>query len=70
MGWHATDAGMCVLQPHCHLSQAREFRTNTKQVAIERRTDLFRDKWVDEAALRYLGRKSKQEGLFAVLGQH
>lgn len=49
--------------------QARELRVarNNQAVAIERRTDLFRDKWVEEAALRYLGRKSKQEGLFPAL---
>lgn len=52
---------LCVLQ-------ARELRvTRNNQVAIERRTDLFKDKWVDEAALRYLGRKNKQEGMFPAL---
>lgn len=46
--------------------QARELRVsrNNQAVNIERRTDMFREKWVDEAALRYLGRKAKQEALF------
>jgi hypothetical protein len=51
------------------LLQARELRVsrNNQAVAIERRTDLFRDKWVDEAALRYLGRKNKEAALFPAL---
>ena len=49
--------------------QARELRVsrNNQNVAIERRSDLYKDKWVEEAALRYLGRKSKQDGLFPAL---
>lgn len=51
--------------------QARELRVsrNNQAVAIERRSDLYRDKWVEEAALRYLGRKAKQDGLFPALQQ-
>jgi hypothetical protein len=37
---------------------------NNNSINIERRTDHFREPWVDEAALRYLGRKAKQEALF------
>lgn len=49
--------------------QARELRMarSGKELAVERRTDLFKDRWVDEAALRYLGRKSKQDALFPAL---
>jgi hypothetical protein len=37
-------------------------------VEVERKSELFSERWVDEAAARYLGRKTKPE-LFPALGQ-
>lgn len=59
--------------PHVALNllcatQAREMRTGrTGASTVERKTEVYREKWVDEAAARYLGRKAKQDVLFPAL---
>jgi hypothetical protein len=46
--------------------QAREFRaarTGPKHVELERRTDVFLEKWVEEAAAKYLAKRNGHPGL-------
>jgi hypothetical protein len=52
-----------------HVLQAREMRLSRGQgpPVLERRTETFKEKWVEEAAARYLGRRNKQETLFPAL---
>jgi hypothetical protein len=45
--------------------QAREVRvpkTTHGPAELERRTDVFNEKWVDEAAAKYLGQRNKAPG--------
>eukprot|EP00775_Hariotina_reticulata_P005421 gene5421-5654_t len=47
-------------------SQARELRaarTGPKDVELERRTDVFLEKWVEEAAAKYLAKRNGHPGL-------
>lgn len=46
--------------------QARELRaarTGPKHVELERRTDVFLEKWVEEAAAKYLAKRNGHPGL-------
>lgn len=51
------------------LLQARELRMSCtgvgagKDAELERRTDVFQEKWVEEAAAKYLGKKNSYPGI-------